>query len=221
MQPESLNDIDSESLESSTDRPYPKSAVYTKTGDKGSTSLYTGERRSKADPIFDALGTVDELSAHIGLAREYCLCEGLALNEVLDHIQSCLFDIGTHIATPLTTEPTQQTIKAAFAASNLSDLELKIDELDSELPTLRNFILSGGGLPAAELHVCRTVCRRAERLIIPLYMSGAMDQAVLKFINRLSDFFFVAARWACLKTGRNEIIYKKGAGLRVQTSVKE
>jgi len=207
------DDQDEDEDDESSSRAFPKSSVYTRTGDKGSTSLYTGERRSKNDPIFEALGTVDELNAHIGLAREHCILAENNLHIVLEDIQSRLFDAGTHIATPLTTATQGLLRRAEFPSSTLKELELKIDELDSQLPMLRNFILPGGGLAASELHVCRTISRRAERLIVSLYAAGSLDATLLKYINRLSDFFFVAARWVALKSGKQEVIYKKGQGL--------
>jgi ATP:cob(I)alamin adenosyltransferase len=189
--------------------------VYTKTGDKGTTSLYTGERRPKTDPIFDALGDVDELNSHIGVAREYVSCaqkpELAPLVDYLNVIQSRLLDIGSHIATPLSSHvaSAQKLERAAFDEKHIVQLESWIDLMDDQCPPLKNFILPGGGLAASTLHVCRTVCRRSERKTVALSEEGHMHASASVYMNRLSDFFFVAARFAALKSGNAEVIYQK------------
>eukprot|EP00501_MAST-03F_sp_TOSAG23-6_P000950 GSMAST32.ASY1.ANO1.986.1 assembled CDS len=164
-----------------------KIKVYTKTGDAGESSLYNMERLPKVDQCFCALGDADELNAHVGLAREHCIASKIDLEEKLAEIQSRLLDVGSAIATPLDTSTETQLKRAAFQW---------IDTLDKELPPLKNFILPGGGFAAAQLHVARTVCRRT-------------PASVRIYLNRLSDFFFVAARYATQISGHHEVVYKK------------
>lgn len=188
--------------------------VYTRTGDAGSSSLYNGERRAKDDAAFAALGDVDELNSALGAAREFCLesAHG-ALPSRLAELQSRLLDVGSAVATPLGASSDAKRRRGAFsgAAAATARLEAWIDEMDAELPPLRNFILPSGGRAAALLHVARAVCRRAERAAAPLVREGQLDGGVLAFLNRLSDFLFQAARWAALKEGKEETVYKKGA----------
>jgi len=167
-------------------------------------------------PRFELLGAVDELNAHVGLAREYCLQSAEAaalpeLDEVLVGVQSRLLDAGSSIATPLDTSSTTLLARAAFPPAELAALERHIDAFDAQLSPLKNFILPGGGLVAAQLHVARTVCRRAERLMVPLAAAEppAVEPVLLRYMNRLSDFLFVAARFAALQARRADIVYKK------------
>lgn len=180
-----------------------KSGVYTRTGDKGTSSLFTGERRSKNDLVFHALGTVDELNSHIGLARAYLHDAAVfplkpRLMSALEDVQRRLFHCGALVATPSSADrpilhnPQDWT----------KELEALVDAMDATLPPLASFILPGGGKAAAQLHVCRSTCRRAERCIVELldrdhtrYQTSAVADAAI-FVNRLSDFFFVAARLA-------------------------
>lgn len=170
-------------------------SVYTKTGDKGTSALFTGERRSKADAIFDALGTVDELNSFVGAAAAEVSAPDDELVVTLQWIQRRLLDVGSVVATPggapqiQTYEPDQWTMR----------VEKEIDKMDAKLPPLVEFILPGGGRAAAALHVCRSVTRRAERQLIAARESDPrLDteafKASCRFVNRLSDFFFVAAR---------------------------
>jgi cob(I)alamin adenosyltransferase len=119
----------------------PKSKIYTKTGDKGTSSLYNGSRVPKSDFVFEALGNTDELNAHIGLAREYCLNESNTLDEKLAEIQSRLMDVGSHVATPLKSSASSKIQRTAFAEDHIQYLENWIDEMDNQLPPLKNFIL--------------------------------------------------------------------------------
>lgn len=192
-----------------------KFKIYTKTGDKGKSSLYTGERRVKNDVIFDALGDTDELNSTLGLAREFCLeitnkdVSMLAESQLIK-VQSILLDIGSHIATPRTNSPQKQLDRLANFDENLiKELELWIDEFDKELPTLKNFILPSGGKFASTVHMCRSICRRAERSLQPLLQSKDLDSNVCVYMNRLSDYLFTLARFAALKEEKNETIYKK------------
>lgn len=184
--------------------------IYTKTGDGGESSLFTGERRAKEDVVFHALGTTDELNSFVGLAREYCEQSKNGLDEKLQMIQSLLLDIGANVATPRNAADADARLRRTeFSDVHVTTLEKWIDELDAELPPLKNFILPSGGLASSHLHVCRSVCRRAERLVTPLVKDGQASPAVGRYLNRLSDFLFVAARHAAKAEGKEEVIYKK------------
>lgn len=197
-----------------------KIRIYTRTGDKGTTSLFTGERRPKNDIFFEALGNTDELNSSIGLTREYCL--DMAKNNpdlkqtseliesILIKIQSTLLDIGSHLATPKSRANQKQLERISnFDSKQTEELEKYIDKFESELPVLRNFILPSGGKCAGSLHLSRSICRRVERSIQPLLQSNDIDPNVQSYINRLSDFLFVCARFAAMKEGKTETIYRK------------
>jgi cob(I)alamin adenosyltransferase len=187
--------------------------VYTKTGDKGTSQLFSGERRPKDNQVFSALGDTDELNANIGVAIEHAKKVETTNNlpERLEEIQSRLFDIGACIATPLKTAPeSKKNRTGTFDEINIDRLEKWIDDMDAKLPPLKNFILpSGGGFTSTHLHVARAVCRRAERNVVPLANTGDVDASVLKYLNRLSDFLFVAARYAAHAEGRKETKWQK------------
>jgi cob(I)alamin adenosyltransferase len=188
--------------------------VYTRTGDKGTSQLYNLERRPKDDHVFQALGDTDELNAHIGLAIEHCRKSGNGLDVKLVQIQSRLLDIGSAIATPLSSSRTkaEKAARVAFdGVAHTKIVEQWIDEMDEALPPLKNFILPSGGLAASQLHVCRSVCRRAERRVVALGDED-LDASVFAYVNRLSDFFFVAARFAAQHDGQKENVYKKEEG---------
>ncbi|XP_061842392.1 corrinoid adenosyltransferase MMAB isoform X2 [Nerophis lumbriciformis] len=183
--------------------------IYTKTGDKGFSSTFTGERRPKEDHIFEALGNTDELSSAIGLAREFCLEKGHAFTHQLDKIQCVLQDVGSNIATPRSSARESHRTRTNFTATPIADLEGWIDALTEELPPLTNFILPSGGKSSAALHLARTVCRRAERSVAPIVRSGEADPDVARFLNRLSDYLFTVARYAALKENNKEKIYTR------------
>ncbi|KAK2902140.1 corrinoid adenosyltransferase [Channa argus] len=183
--------------------------IYTKTGDKGFSSTFTGERRPKEDHIFEALGNTDELSSAIGLARELCLDKGHIFTYQLDKIQCILQDVGSNIATPRSSARESHIERTNFTAQPIADLESWIDNFTKELPPLTNFILPSGGKSSAALHLARTVCRRAERSVAPIVRSGEADPNVAKFLNRLSDYLFTVARYAAMKEGNKEKIYKR------------
>ncbi|ETI54470.1 ATP:cob(I)alamin adenosyltransferase [Phytophthora nicotianae CJ01A1] len=181
--------------------------VYTKTGDKGTSQLFSGERRPKNDAVFQALGDTDELNAHIGVAVEQArVVANVYLPPKLEQIQSRLFDLGACVATPLTSaSETKQRRTGVFDEANVTQLEHWIDEMDTELPPIKCFILpSGGGLTSTHLHVARAVCRRAERSVVPLVAAGDVDGVVQRYLNRLSDFLFVSARYAAVKEDKEE-----------------
>jgi cob(I)alamin adenosyltransferase len=170
--------------------------IYTKTGDTGETSLFGGTRVAKNDARIEAYGTVDELNSFIGLAR--ALWPSSPIDGELDRVQSDLFDIGAHLAAPGTDRfpgPEETRIES---------LERGIDAMTSELPPLTTFILPGGSPPAAQLHVARTVCRRAERLVVALG-----DERTIRYLNRLSDYLFTAARFANLRLRVSDVAWKK------------
>ncbi|CAL8249095.1 unnamed protein product [Merluccius merluccius] len=181
--------------------------IYTKTGDKGDT--FTGERRPKEDQLFEALGTTDELSSALGLAREFCLDKGHSFTHQLDKIQCILQDVGSNIATPVSSARESHRKKTMFTPEPIAELETWIDEFTDKLPPLTNFILPSGGKSSAALHVARTICRRAERRVAPIVRSGEVDPNVSKFLNRLSDYLFTVARYAAMKEGSAETIYKR------------
>ncbi|ELR12260.1 ATP:cob(I)alamin adenosyltransferase [Acanthamoeba castellanii str. Neff] len=193
-----------------------KSALYTRTGDKGESSLYTGERRAKDDAIFEALGTIDELNSHLGVASEYCKLADNGLHVYIEEIQARLMDVGSAVATPETSATEPQKAKMAFGMEYTEALEEWIDLLDGQLPKLTRFILPSGGMSSAHLHVARSVCRSAERRVVTLVHLRTTDSSVACYLNRLSDFLFAAARCAAMKDGREETTYKKGEGKKVR-----
>lgn len=184
--------------------------VYTKTGDKGTSQLFSGERRSKRDEVFEALGTVDEANASIGLAREFLDPEAhAAVSAELEEIMSRLLDVGSSVATPVDVSSSSKLKRVAFDADLVLHLEESIDRMDEELPPLKNFILPSGGKCAAHLHVARTVVRRAERIVAGLVQEEKVEASVGIYLNRLSDYLFTLARFIAMKQGHEEKIYKK------------
>ncbi|HAT86288.1 MAG TPA: cob(I)yrinic acid a,c-diamide adenosyltransferase [Rhizobiales bacterium] len=183
--------------------------IYTRTGDKGTTMLGNGERRAKHDLRVDAYGTVDETNSIVGLARLY-MAEFAELDAMLSDIQNDLFDLGADLSTPdngeeLPYEPLR------ILDSQVERLEGQIDQLNTDLDPLKSFILPGGSAASAHLHHARTVSRRAERLVTELAAieEENISPQSIKYINRLSDFFFVAARWTNDK-GREDILWVPG-----------
>jgi cob(I)alamin adenosyltransferase len=163
--------------------------IYTKTGDKGTTALFGGKRVSKADIRIDAYGTVDELNSWMGVIRDQEVNDGR--RNVLLQIQDRLFVMGSSLAT----EPGNTKLKIpSLVEEDVVGLEKEIDAMENLLPTLKSFILPGGHPAVSFGHVARTVCRRAERLVIALNNSEAVDPMVIKYLNRLSDYLFVLAR---------------------------
>jgi cob(I)alamin adenosyltransferase len=195
--------------------------IYTKTGDKGTSSLYTGERRNKDDIVFDALGTVDELNSFVGLARSVVVADRhQSIADQLILIQSSLLDLGACVATPRQADAevslAKRIARTEFGDHPTAELEAWIDAFDAQLPPLRNFVLPSGGALSAHLHVCRSVTRRAERIIVCLARDGHLEDSVPRYVNRLSDYFFVAARFACQTDGETETIYKPGRSNKKQ-----
>ncbi|MGO9430259.1 cob(I)yrinic acid a,c-diamide adenosyltransferase [Rhodoblastus sp.] len=182
--------------------------IYTRTGDDGSTGLADGERRSKCDPRVEAYGDVDETNSAIGLARlsTAALPE---LDVMLARIQNDLFDLGADLSTPESDKPLGYE-PLRIVAAQPTRLEQEIDTLNARLTPLRSFVLPGGTPAAAALHLARVVCRRAERRMVALALEGEIIGApAMQYINRLSDFLFVAARIAN-ENGVADILWRPG-----------
>ncbi len=206
-----------------------KSPLYTRTGDRGMTSLVDGTRVRKNSPRVSAYGTLDELNAMVGLLQAHCttLTPNTTDNSdssnpsdnsilytlnstlsTLNSILSTLFDIGAYLATPDKEDNSILYTLNSILSKRLADLEHQIDLLDSLVPPLRLFVLPGGSIPAAHAHVARTVCRRAERDILTLADTGAhVDPTVLTYINRLSDYLFILARYLNHLTSTPELTW--------------
>ena len=180
-----------------------KSLIYTRTGDKGTTSLVGGQRISKADRRIESYGTIDELNSFIGLLMT--AIEDSEDEKFLLFIQHKLFTIGSYLATDQST--TELKIESQVTQESIEKIEHEIDRIDETLPKMKNFVLPGGCRSASLAHVCRTVCRRAERRIYSLAEQAEVEDPVLIFVNRLSDYLFVLARKECLKHNGKEIIW--------------
>ena len=182
--------------------------IYTRTGDDGTTGLVAGPRRKKHDLRVESYGEVDEANSCIGLVRQH-LADHPALDQMLVRIQNDLFDLGADLATPDTGKKLDYE-PLRIVQAQVDRLEVEIDTLNADLEPLRSFVLPGGTEAAAALHLARTVARRAERRIVALQDSGeAVSAAAVAYINRLSDFLFVAARWVNDK-GRADILWVPG-----------
>jgi len=163
--------------------------IYTKTGDKGTTALFGGKRVSKADLRIDTYGTVDELNAYIGIVRDQEINQ--KRKTTLVEIQDRLFTVGSILAT----EPGNTKVKIpTLSEHDVVFLEKEIDAMDSELPPMKFFVLPGGHMSVSFCHVARTVCRRAERLVIGLNEDEPVDALIIQYLNRLSDYLFVLTR---------------------------
>lgn len=171
--------------------------IYTRTGDAGETSLFGGARVAKNDARIEAYGTVDELNSHLGVVR--AVWPASPLDPLFARIQADLFEVGAHLASPGTSR------FAGVEESRITELEQRIDSMESELTPLKSFILPAGSLAAAQIHVARTVCRRAERLVVALGDESAATRSTIAYLNRLSDFLFVAARFANRKAGVDDV----------------
>jgi cob(I)alamin adenosyltransferase len=181
--------------------------IYTRTGDDGTTALGSGERRPKYDLRVAAYGTVDETNAAIGVARLH-LKEMTSLDAMLSLIQNDLFDLGADLSVP---QREGKAERLRVVASQVERLEKDIDNLNAELAPLTSFILPGGAPGAAYLHLARTICRRAERMVVELASQPAepVSEAAIQYINRLSDFLFVASRTAN-HNGSDDVLWVPG-----------
>jgi cob(I)alamin adenosyltransferase len=168
--------------------------IYTRTGDDGTTSLFGGERVAKGNDRIDAYGTVDEANSVVGLARSHLNGEPgeERLDPVLGDVQEELFVVGADLATPVDAKPIVPRIKA----HHVERVEERIDTFDADLKPLKKFVLPGGSPAGASLHSARTVCRRAERLVVRASASTPINEKTKVYLNRLSDLLFVLARWA-------------------------
>ncbi len=184
--------------------------IYTKTGDDGTTALGTGERRPKDDLRIEAYGTVDETNATIGMARAELSPDFAELDGMLAAIQNDLFDLGAELATPDDGKP-KDFEPLRVVPAQVERLEHDIDSLNAHLQPLRSFVLPGGGGAAATLHLARTISRRAERLMVALKRNEAerVGQPALIYMNRLSDFLFVASRFVNMK-GVGDVLWVPG-----------
>jgi cob(I)alamin adenosyltransferase len=195
-----------------TDKPFnePRLAlnrIYTKRGDAGETSLVGGQRVPKDDLRINAYGTIDELNALLGLAAVSCRdASDLApLSAILNRVQHELFNLGSILATkPEDVHPKQPRI----TPTEVEQLEREIDRMNDDLPTLRSFVLPGGTRLNAELHVARTVCRRAERAVVTLAREEEIPGDAIRYVNRLSDALFVWSRWANHRLGVPEVLWE-------------
>lgn len=186
--------------------------IYTRTGDAGDTALGDGSRRSKADLRIEAYGTVDETNAAIGVVRLHCGSPELArLEAMLSRIQNDLFDVGADLCVPEKAGEKPVTALRIIAAQH-QRLESEIDALNANLSPLRSFVLPAGTAAAAHLHIARTVCRRAERVIVALLAdkSEHLNPEALIYMNRLSDFLFVASRHANHVSGGGDVLWIPG-----------
>jgi cob(I)alamin adenosyltransferase len=170
--------------------------IYTRTGDDGTTGLLGAGRVPKASPRVEAYGAVDELNAVLGMAR--ALDAGKLLDAEMGAIQTRLFSLGAELAAE--GEKALAGLER-IADEDVAELERWIDRLDGELPPLANFVLPGGAPLAAQLHVARTVCRRAERRVVALHQQVAVEPRLVRYLNRLADLLFVMARWANHRAG--------------------
>ncbi len=180
--------------------------IYTKTGDKGETGLFGGERVSKNSLRIEAYGTIDELNAFIGLA--IIEVSDNSVKDLVQKIQNWLFSIGADLATP-DNEKTKKLNVFRTTEEYYLYIEKEIDNYESKLDELRNFILPGGTKGAALLHICRTITRRAERMVVALNSTVKIGNNIIIFLNRLSDLFFVLARFDNAVTGTPDIEWKQ------------
>jgi cob(I)alamin adenosyltransferase len=177
--------------------------IYTKTGDRGDTRLFNGTKVRKHDDRVEAYGAVDETNACIGAAASFL--KDSALASMLAEVQKDLFSVGAQLADPGFKNPGRA--KFQIAPERVTALENAIDEFETELPPLRQFILAGGGNAGALLHIARTVCRRAERRVVSLSEKVEVNPIVIEYLNRLSDFLFVMARVMNHREGKQEILW--------------
>lgn len=177
-----------------------KIKIYTRTGDKGKTSLFDGKRVLKSDKKVDAYGTIDELNSAIGLASVFI--KDQSIRRELEEIQNDLLEIGSSLAV-------SQTLPADQISNRPPELENLIDKFTNKLPPLAQFILPGGGNGGAFLHVARTICRRSERRVVGLSKKEDVDETIIIYLNRLSDLLFTMARFVNHKERQKEKIWRK------------
>ncbi|MBK9759566.1 MAG: cob(I)yrinic acid a,c-diamide adenosyltransferase [Flavobacteriales bacterium] len=178
--------------------------IYTRTGDKGQTSLLGGMRVPKDHARIEAYGTIDELNSHLGMLRDLA---GAAQKDLLITIQENLFSIGSRLASASELEADKFKVPHLEEA-DISMLEAAMDSMDKDLPEMRNFILPGGHPAVSQAHICRTICRRAERLVVRIAEQEQLPESIIRYLNRLSDLLFVLARWLSKQANAEEIPWK-------------
>ncbi|MCB0736139.1 MAG: cob(I)yrinic acid a,c-diamide adenosyltransferase [Bacteroidetes bacterium] len=176
--------------------------VYTKTGDKGETSLIGGVRVAKNDLRIDAYGTIDELNSFVGLVRDVCPDE--EQKQVLYNVQNTLFVIGSNLASA----PESKMQIPDLQENEIEELERSIDKMEMVLEPLKNFVLPGGHQAVSHAHVARCVCRRAERNCVALQQQADIDHSIIPYLNRLSDYLFVLSRKMAKDLGAEEVLWK-------------
>jgi len=186
--------------------------VYTRTGDQGDTALVGGKRVPKDSARIEAYGTVDELNAAVGLARAFNQDAPASaardhLEAILKRLQNELFDLGSELATPV-----EAFYEGMFRVGedDIAALEQLMDECEKDLDPLNSFVRPGGGRVSAHLHQCRTVCRRAERIVLRLQREEDIGPAPLRYLYRLGDLFFVLSRWIGKQNGEREFLWERG-----------
>ena len=178
--------------------------IYTKTGDRGKTSLFSGKRVWKFDPRVESYGTIDELNSILGVAISHIVKpKGKTLKKILTDIQSDLFYVGAYLA------DLPDSIEDINLSKRTKELEKSVDKLLAKIPTPTNFVLPGGGKAASFLHQARTVARRAERTLVRLAQKEKVDERVTQYVNRLSDLLYAAARFANFIEGKKETIWQR------------
>ncbi len=186
--------------------------IYTKTGDTGTTGLYDGERVAKTDPRIDTAGTIDELNSWLGKItaqqRAEAQIQAPEIIAVLKTVQRDLFVIGSQLTTPENFNNLNQSKLPTLTITAVTALEQSIDAMTRDLPTLREFILPGGSAISCNTHIARTVCRRAERQLVALTKTIAVDPIILQYCNRLSDWLFTLARFYNAKLNQPELTWK-------------
>lgn len=180
--------------------------VYTRGGDKGETSLIGGERVSKASPRIECYGTIDELNATLGLVIESLATSnaGSHMTPILRRVQNELFNLGAELAAQ---DADTRAKLPRIEQRHIDGLERDIDAVNDDLPALKSFVLPGGGWPSAYLHLSRTVCRRAERILVGVGQTEDLGELAVQYLNRLSDALFVWGRWCALKDGKAEPLW--------------
>jgi len=176
--------------------------IYTKTGDQGETSLFGGKRLPKSHLRIDAYGTVDELNCYLGLLRDSVQED--RLRDLLKDIQDRLFTIGSNLAS----DPDKDMVVPDVKSRDIELLEQEIDRMNEALPELKNFILPGGHPTVSTCHISRCVCRRAERLVVALEQASRVDNILIQYLNRLSDYLFVLARYLGHQLEVEEVVWK-------------
>lgn len=176
--------------------------IYTKTGDQGETGLFGGTRLPKDHIRIESYGTVDELNAHVGMLRDHV--EDGGLRDLLKKIQDRLFTIGSNLAS----DPEKELPTPDILDADIELLEQEMDRMDETLPELRNFILPGGHPAVSWCHLARCVCRRAERRVITLTQQESVAEIIIRYLNRLSDYFFMLGRYLAQQVKAEEVVWK-------------